>query len=360
MMKISHEDAITLISKIIHSTINDIKKLTQRDRKICMKAIECFSSKEDKEINIESSNKLSFDMIINSVQLSLDSKSKPKKMRLIALIISAVKGILNLFHLRINSVNLYKNLELIKKTFLTDNWDQYLQEYCDVYCHETASCNLNTAKIIFIGDQHADYIQNIVRQNLITHYAVEDQKGKNLVLLEGLDTSCFPKSSDDKNFTVESWESKEHFEEHGKAIEENCKLLKEMNIKLKELEQLKGNKNFSLKEKKQNVIELLTKIKNITAQMEVTKVEKAKLKKIRDEDLIAKVKINALKQEGKIFVIAGSNHLLENEYKILDIFNDFPCAVIIPKVSNLGEQNADKVVQNIIKLGTYNAAYVDL
>ncbi len=219
---------------------------------------------------------------------------------------------------------------------------------------------MDKAKIIFIGDQHADYYQNILRQNLITHYAGEGQIAENLVLLEGLDTDDFPKNLDNKKFTVESWESKEHWEEEGKVTGEICKLLKKMNLELKNLENLKNNKNIPLDDKKKRVIELLGKIKKITTLFDMTKKECDKFKKIRDEDLIHKVKVSACKQERKIFAIAGSNHLLKNDYKIIDSFNAFPCAVIIPKVSHLGEQNAKKVVQNIIKLGTYNAAYRNL
>ncbi len=117
-MKIFHKDAILLISKGIHSSENDIKNLTQSERKIFMKAIECFSSKEDKGININSPDKTSFDKTISSIQLSLHSKTKQKKMFLVAFIISAIKGFLNIFHLRISSKNLYKNIDLIKKSFL--------------------------------------------------------------------------------------------------------------------------------------------------------------------------------------------------------------------------------------------------
>lgn len=354
-MKICHKDAILLISRIVHSNKNDIKKLSQADRKICMAAVECLSSKEDKRINVNLPGQLSFDKAIMHIKKTLDSKMSSKNI-LIHIAISAVKGVLNFLRLRISSAQLCKSIDLVKKSFLTNNWDQYLKDYCDF----TANCKLDKAKIIFIGDQHADYYQNILRQNLITHYGNEDQIGENLVLLEGLDINDFPKNLDNKKFTVESWESEEHFEEQGKLLEENCKLLKEMNIELKKLEKLKNNKDVHLKYKKKEIVELLAKIKKINADFDGTKKECDKLKKIRDEDLIDKVKVNTLNQERKIFVIAGENHLLENGYSVIDSFNDFPCAVIIPKVSNLGEQNADKVVQNIIKLGAYDAAYINL
>ena len=116
---------------------------------------------------------LSFDKIIDHIKNTLDSKTKPKKIFLIQRIISAVKGVLNFLHLRVSSAQLFKNIDLVKKSFFTNNWDQYLKYYCDV----TANCDLSKAKIVFIGDQHADYIQNIVRRNLIAHYANEDQIG---------------------------------------------------------------------------------------------------------------------------------------------------------------------------------------
>ncbi len=321
-----------------------------------MKAIECFSSKEDKGIDINSPNQTSFEKTISSIQMSLHSKSKPRKMFIVALIISTIKGFLNLFHLRISSKNLYKNIDLIRKNFFIANWNQYLKDYCDI----TANCDLDKAKIIFIGDQHADYYQNILRQNLITHYAGEDQIAENLVLLEGLDTDDFPKNLDNKKFTVKSWESKEHWQELGKVTGENCKLFKDMNVELKNFENLKNNKSISLRDKKKMLIELLDKIEKTTTLFDITQKECEKLHKKRNNDLIDNVKISASKRDRKIFAIAGSKHLLLNDYKIIDSFNDFPCAVIIPKVSQLGEQNAGKVVQNIIRLGTYDEAYENI
>lgn len=354
-MKIYHKDASLLISKIVHSNKNSFKKLSQTDRKICMAAVKCLSSKQDNGINVNLPDQLSYEKAIINIKDTLDSKTNPKKFFLIQIIISAVKGILNFIHLRISSELLYKNIDLAKKLFFTNHWEQYLKDYCDV----KANCELDKAKIFFLGNHHVDYYQNALRQNLITHYANEDQIGENLILLEGLDTNGFPKNLDNKRFTVESWECKEHYEEHGKCAEKLFKLSKKTSLESEKLNKLKINDDISLKDKEDARNKIFDKCEKIETDYNMNKNKSDELKQIRDKDLIAKVKVS-LNQDRKIFVIAGNNHLLENGYNVIDSFNDIPCAMIIPKISTLGKQNADKFVQLSTKLGTYNGTYMIL
>lgn len=374
-MKIYHNEASVLVSKIIHTNKNDIKKLSQKDREICLKAIKCLSDSHNKGMNITLPSQLNYDQTVEKIKHALLAKKDFKKsfipvyifsvpQRIMSVVKSIFKGILNLLHLRISSTKLNKDIQMVKKPFFNKHCDQYLKDYCNV----SANCDLNQAKVFFLGDVHSDPIQELVRKNLISHYSLNGNQNENLVLVEGLDIDAFPSNLDEKKFVRESWEVKKHFEKHGKFIDMHCKIMKEFKEELDKLEleknkiktQNKGLGKLKLEKGKTNFQLLIEACENIASKCDFIHKKSEKMKVIRNNDLIAKVKGQSSKQFKKIFVIAGNNHLQEKDYNVMNSFKDVPCAMIIPKLSEIGENNTKKVVSNMIKLGTYDAAYADL
>jgi hypothetical protein len=235
---------------------------------------------------------------------------------------------------------------------IQEDWEKFLQDSCDVY----TNCDLSDAQVIFLGDTHTDMAQEAIRQKLILHYAHSGQTGTNLIFLEGTDLD-FPSRLKDKSFTVEVWDDKEHFEHHGELIEQFCGLLKNFNDKKKELIDLKNNKEIPLQEKKMLLIPLITEIREINSGMESLKEEGDKAKKLRDIDLIESIKCSLTNPNQKIFVIAGTKHLRDENYDIASFFEETPHAILIPKDTHSGEIATETFMQNVLDIGQYNASY---
>lgn len=353
-MKLYHNEAQVIVSEIFHcQDAKTLKKLSQFDRTICLKAMECLSSKKNIGVETELQNEKSFNKIVTSIQTSLDADAKPSTLFfLFQRIMSVVKGILNFFNFRVGSGQLLQKIEIFRKSYLQNNFDKYLKTYCDV----TTNGPLNEAKIFFLGDQHADPVQKFIRQNIILYFCQKIESEENVVLLEGLDLTAFPKKLENRKFTVESWEDQEHWEESGKGVSEMAKAFKEASKIKEECEKIRADKKIPILEK----ITALAKFAEKAEKLAKIQLQNAVIHSKRDQDLVDKVKLSAGKANRKIFVIAGSEHLVSQNRKILDLFKNFRCATIIPKVSRQGEKNASKVVTNMAQIGSYDEAYLNL
>jgi hypothetical protein len=377
-VKITRENANQLILELINYDKNDFKKLSQTDRKICMAAIKCFSSKEAEGIDIKSiSDKEAFIKFKERIHNILDSETHPRSFSIISFL---VKGILNFLGFRIGSRQLRNNINSIKESFLSKNWNQYLERYCTVQ----SNCDLDKAQIFFLGEQHVDPIQDVIRQNIIHRYANENEK--NFLLLEGwfLNENFLTKESEglllegksldrervlkargrfvekrsnrrywgEKKFEVESWENKETYAKARQILNEKKELTKQffknnadLKEKLNKLQNSLDNKAEINVLKKQSfeLQELREKSLKIDAKLNENEEQDRELTDTRDHDLIKKVREKAFEGK-KVFAIAGSLHLLRNQcddgnnYNIIDSFKVTPCAVIIPKISELGEK----------------------
>ena len=342
MLNISSVESNLLISRLVNHSYSDIKKLPQADRKICLKAIERFSSAQDKRLAINLSQGTSFPQKVENIQTILQSKINPKKITLAKLITSVFKGILNILHLRVGSETLYKRIEAIKDKFLTQNWDQYLK---DNFEEIGSNCNRDEANIFFLGDCHTDLIQHRVRENIIRYYAQAD----NVVLFEGVSNKKINMTKRrKKNFSFESWENEEHHKRHIDNVNELIKLIKQ----LKAVPEIFMDMN--------SLDASMQKIDQIDIQIQENLQKDNELKKIRDQDLIQKVKdVSTLKPHQKIFVVAGSLHLKDekNDYKILNSFHEHKCTMMIPKESNKGEEDMERFVEKAIESGSLKKAY---
>ena len=331
MINISRADSNLVISRLVNYGYGDIKKLPQADRKICLKAIERFSSAQDTRLAINLPKGMTFEQKVENIQIILQSKINPKKITLVKLIAKVFKGILNILHLRVGSENLYQRMKAIRDKFLTQNWNQYLK---DNFEEIGSNCNRDEANIFFLGDIHSDHIQKKIKKNLIRHYAQEN----NILLLE-----CSRKpvqiKKGNKNFTIESWENEEHYKRHGDKVNEFLQLARQFKTMRKNTPV-----NVATQEK----------YKQIILQIRENAQKCNELKKLRDQDLIQKVKDSALKPNQKIFVIAGRRHFKddENGYKILNLFHEYKCTMMLPKKSKKAKEDWEKIREKMLDTGT--------
>jgi hypothetical protein len=347
-MKITREEANLLILEIINYHENDFKKLSQTDRKICREAIRCFSS-DGEGIYIESiSDKEAFIKFKERIHNTLDSEAQPKSFSIIRFLFKVILNFLELrlglrLRLRITSTQLGNNLNLIKESFLSENWNLYLNKYCHVIDFKSTQekRQQEEAQIFFLGDQHLDPIHNEIRKNIIYHYANEEDN--NIVLEEGLETS-FPKQLGNKKFVVENWDEKNHFTQHVKVMEETCLLTKSSGLSFQQIINLNQNEGLNLNP------ELFEKIRENSEHNNA-------LRRERDKDLFKKVAQKVLEGNKKIFAISGSDHITYNEY-LSTFMNKFHFTIFIPKESNCGKKNAAKFEKNVQESGNYRRAYV--
>lgn len=83
------------------------------------------------------------------------------------------------------------------------------------------------------------------------------------------------------------------------------------------------------------------------------------IKKLRDQDIIQKVKDVRALPNRKIFVIAGSLHLKDekNDYRILNSFHEYKCTMMIPKESNYCKEASERFVEKAIESGSLKKGY---
>lgn len=350
---ISYQEASLLISKTFVFNKDDFKKLSQSDRKTCIKAVEILTSRENAGLPVDFVSSKSFCNLTSKITNTLKSKSPGYYCLIrffpIRLMISGIKGLLNYFRLRVSSVELSKKINAGQK-YLSQVVIDSPNRYFDII----ANCELSAARIIFIGDCHIDPIQIGLRQIFISNYANVD---KNLILHEGLDSNEFPQHLGSKKFREESWETPEHYKKAGELANLNCKRTKQVASLLAESKKI-ANKNKVSIEEADRIINETIKLEN---EAEQGRLEIDKIQRIRDEDLVSKVKMTVTKDVNqKIFAIAGRKHLLREDYKILDLFDNIPCAVVIPKDSYQTGENRIKFRENLRELGAYDASYKNL
>lgn len=362
-MKIYHDEASSLVSAIIHSNQSKFRRLSLKDRKICLKAMECLSKVDNHGIHISLQNGDSYNKFVAKIKNILDTIQTVNPSSLTKRIVHNIQslakrifeGFIDLFALNISSTKIYRNIQKVKLVYFNKYWDQYLKDYCDV----KANCDLNKAKIFLLGDHHTDPIQKMIRNNIIAQYAHEGNKEDNLILLEGISPHLFIQNLDGKEWVRESWEKSEDYSEHLKIVNQIAKCLKdrkeELNKVKKERDEILKIKNAN--EQKNKILELIKKLSSMEYEnkLDFLNKEDDRLKKVRDKNLFDNIKINALKNYKKIFVIAGSDHLLKNSHLH---FDDMYCATIIPKVSGIGKENNEIAVEHMLKKGTYSFGHV--
>lgn len=349
-MKINQTEASALISLLVNFELKDIKKLSQTDRKICLRSIECIMS--NKSFTLDLPRQQTFPSKITDIQKVLNGKAQ-KNRYLRSLILSLFKSILNKFHLRISSHALHRKIDAFKDPFFHQHWDQYAKDHFAKI--ETNAHHLKDANLFFISDFHGDAQQNLIRQNVIRHFA-KNAPEENIVLLEGLEPDDFPKSLGKKKFKIESWENEEHYEKHGHVINQLLQLLREQKSKLDNINALKKNPN-----KKTLIAPHITELRRLERENNKLKLQEKDLKKLRDQDLVQKVQhISIRNPNTKIFVIAGTNHIETEDYKIVDLFQLHKYAVLIPKTSEKGLKTAERVFKKAIELGNWDQAFEEV
>lgn len=343
---ISQDEASLLVSKLIHAEKEDLKKLSQVDREICMKAIECLGLISNCKIEINLSKHKSYKIALDHIQKTLDLETAPKQLSIIDNIIkkisSAVKGVCNFFHLRVSSDQLEKKIDSINSFFLANYWDLYLKDYCKIASNDS----LDKINIFFLGDIHIDPLSKKIQDNVIAHYAHHEGFGENLVLLEGLEqgktADIFPKQLGKKKFKVEGWEDAEHHKQHLDNFNESIMISREL---------WKWKNNGNDKVSTEGVLDWGKRF-----DLNLQKCER--FKKVRDQDLVNTVKkMHAIDANQKIFGIAGSEHVGEKNAFIKNLSNDHLIAIIIPKESKFSKKRGKELLETAAAEGSPEALF---
>lgn len=347
-MKISKIDAQNIITALLHANPKDTKQLSQADRRIVSKAIDCFSTaKEGVEIDLSAQEDLA-KKIKEFEALPYSDVTQPQQCYLLKLISSLFKAILNGLQLRIGSATLFKRLEIARDKILNQSWDEYLHRFCNVVTND----DIKNVNVLFIGSIYTDPVTERIRNHIVKHYAMKSGQGENIILLDGVDPNGFPKQIDGATFKVECWEQKQLYDEHSKIMDEAAKLLKEFQDKKNERKKFKEeHEKLSPAEIKQAGVKIVEDLERIDKRLKELDKRRKEIELLNVQDLITKINAtDPKKTTSKIFAFVG-NGMMENGKVAL--LTQMSFAVILPKKTTLAEEIADRKVKEAIEAGHF-------
>ena len=326
-MKLTQVHAKALFLKILHEDRKELRKLNQFQRKLCLRAIEALTHPQ-KKIEIQLPKKVTYEQTIEKLSDKLESLPNEQTLRLIKLLISLCKKILNRLSLRISSKEVESKIKTLSTRFAVENWYEYINEYC------TVIGSPSDPKIIFLGDNHSDPRQNKVRSRIMALDNHLHPEQNFLFLFEGN-----VRKHHEKFNTWDTWERGTHYTEVLEALDAHVKIEKEIERLI--------HGSYTKNTFKRKITPLIAE--NARLQNRINK-----LNQLRDLDLVETVKENILNQPQRtIYVIAGTAHLFRKDFDVRSYFPENFCALVIPKTRPLAHKMLPLLNAKMVEQGRY-------
>lgn len=344
-MRINNQDACALFTVLANHCSGDMKRLSQLDRKLCLRVVD--SLRTQKPLNVNLPKGTAFSQKVEQIRHLLETKI-PYRTYWKKKLTSLFKAIFNGLHLRIGTKKLYGKIDAYKDQFFQQHWDQYLKDSFEKV--ETNGHPLNETQIFFLGDNHADdRVQKCIRKNIIRYYSTNKAE-ENIVLYEGYLGPAIEGVRGKKKCIIDGWETHKHLNQHMNTINRIFTLERELEIIEENIQQNLEVDILPEFQRFKNDLEFYSEYQSIC----LNHMHNC-FTQLRNQDLIQKVK-KVANINKKIFVIAGSKHLEDKDYKVMDWFPKNKCALLVPKTSERGKKLQDVVIKRAIALGNWNKA----